>query len=292
MGTFSEKTVRVTVTLGAGSFAGGGNTKIIEGLATDVSVTKPGLPEKNSASVDIANIRLNDMEQMTFLAFQPLQSNRNLLKIEAGERGQALSLVFAGEITSAYADFTAAPSPRFKIEAISGGYAAKMGTAPVSVNGDAAAADLISQFAAQIGYSFKNEGISASVRNAVFNGSPIEKARAVAEEVGAELLIDDNTMILLPYEKALKGTAVLITPQTGLIGYPSFNSDGISFRCFYNPDLKQGGAVQVESIVPKASGTWKITRLAHHLGVYGASDAWQSSVDAVYLGGLSAWPKR
>lgn len=285
MGTFSVKTIRTTITLGAGSFAGGGNTKIIEGLATDVSVTKPGLPEKNSASVDIANIRLNDMEQMTFLAFQPLQSNKNLLKIEAGELGNTLSVVFTGEITSAYADFTAAPSPRFKIEAISGGYAAKMGTAPVSVNGSAAAADLISQFAGQIGYSFRNEGVTASVRNAVYNGSPIEKARAVAEEVGAELLIDDNTLVLLPYDAARSGRAVLITPETGLIGYPSFNSDGISFNCFYNPDLRQGGAVQVESIVPKASGVWKITRLAHRLGAYGASDAWQSAVDAVYLEG-------
>lgn len=285
MGTFSEKTIRTTVTLGAGTFSGGGNTKIIEGLATDVSVTKPGLPEKNSASVDIANIRLEDMEQMTFLAFQPLQSNKNLLKIEAGELGKTLSVVFSGEITSAYADFTAAPSPRFKIEAISGGYGSKMGTAPVSVNGSAQAADLIAQFAGQVGYSFRNEGVSASVRNAVFNGSPIEKARAVAEEVGAELLIDDGSMILLPYDKTRQGSAVLITPETGLIGYPSFTSDGISFRCFYNPDLRQGGLVQVKSIVPKASGNWKITRLAHRLGVYGASDAWQTDVDAVYLGG-------
>ena len=284
MGTYSEKTIRTTVTLSAGSFSGGGNTKIIEGLATDISVTKPGLPEKNSATADISNIRLEDMEQMTFLAFQPLQSNKNLLKIEAGERGKPLSVVFSGEITSAYADFSAAPSPRFRIEAISGGYAAKMGTAPVSVNGSASAADLIAQFAGQIGYSFRNEGISASVRNAVYNGSPIEKARAVAEEVGAELLIDDNTMVLLPYEAARAGSAVLITPQTGLISYPSFNSDGISFRCFYNPDLRQGGAVRVESIVPKATGTWKVTRLEHRLGAYGASDAWESSVDAVYIG--------
>lgn len=285
MGTYSEKTIRTTVTLGAGSFAGGGNTKIIEGLATDVSIIKPGLPEKNSASVNISNILLADMEQMTFLAFQPLQSNKNLLKIEAGEKGKTLSVIFAGEITSAYADFNSAPSPRFKIEAISGGYAAKMGTAPVSVNGSAKAADLIEQFAGQIGYSFRNEGVTASVRDAVFNGSPIEKARAVAEEVGAELLIDDNSMVLLPYSAPREGSAVLINPQTGLIGYPSFSGDGINFRCFYNPDLRQGGAVQVESIVPRASGTWKITRLEHRLAAYGASDAWYSAVDAVYLGG-------
>ena len=129
---------------------------------------------------------------MTFLAFRPLQSFKNILTIEAGEKGARLSTVFKGEIASAFADFNAAPAPRFRIEAISGCYAAKMGAAPVSVNGTASAADLISQFAAQIGYAFRNEGVTASVRDAVFNGSPIEKARAVAEEVGAELLIDDD----------------------------------------------------------------------------------------------------
>ena len=284
--SFTLKTIRTTITLGKGTFGGGGNSKIIEGLATDVDITKPGLPEKNSASVSIANISLADMEQMTFLAFQPLQSLKNLITIEAGEQGKTLATVFKGEITSAYADYGSVPDVEFKIEALSGGYAAQIGAKPISVKGNAKAADLIKQFAKEIGYTFKNEGVAASVRNAVFNGSPIEKARSVADEVGAELLIDDDSMILMPYDKPRFGGAVLLTPETGLIGYPSFTSDGISFSCFFNPNLKQGGQVKIESIVPRASGYWKITKLSHRLTAYRTGGgSWYSSVDAAYIGG-------
>ena len=284
--SFTLKTIRTTITLGKGTFGGGGNSKIIEGLATDVDITKPGLPEKNSASVSIANISLADMEQMTFLAFQPLQSLKNLITIEAGEQGKTLATVFKGEITSAYADYGSVPDVEFKIEALSGGYAAQIGAKPISVKGNAKAADLIKQFAKEIGYTFKNEGVAASVRNAVFNGSPIEKARSVADEVGAELLIDDDSMILMTYDKPRSGGAVLLTPETGLIGYPSFTSDGISFSCFFNPNLKQGGQVKIESIVPRASGYWKITKLSHRLTAYRTGGgSWYSSVDAAYIGG-------
>ena len=226
------------------------------------------------------------MEQMTFLAFQPLQSLKNLITIEAGEQGKTLATVFKGEITSAYADYGSVPDVEFKIEALSGGYAAQIGAKPISVKGNAKAADLIKQFAKEIGYTFKNEGVAASVRNAVFNGSPIEKARSVADEVGAELLIDDDSMILMPYDKPRSGGAVLLTPETGLIGYPSFTSDGISFSCFFNPNLKQGGQVKIESIVPRASGYWKITKLSHRLTAYRTGGgSWYSSVDAAYIGG-------
>ena len=285
--TFTLKTIRTTITLGQGTFSGGGNTKIIEGLATEVTVTKPGLPEKNSASVSIANLKLEDMEQMTFLAFQPLQSLKNLITIEAGEQGRELDVVFKGEITSAFADFSGAPDIKFKIEALSGGYAAQIGAKPISVNGEAKAADLIKQFATEIGYGFRNEGVTASVRNATFNGSPIEKAKAVADEVGAELLIDDDTMVLMEYDKP-RGEVVPLSAGNGLIGYPSFTSDGISFSCFYDPNLKQGGVVEIQSIVPRASGRWKINKLVHNLTAYTAGQGkWDTAIDATYIGGGS-----
>ena len=80
------------------------------------------------------------------------------------------------------------------------------------------------------------------VRDAASNGWPSEKAKSVAEEVGGELLIDDDTMGLMEYDKP-RGDNVPLSVETGLIGYPSFTSDGISCSCFYDPTLKQGGAI-------------------------------------------------
>ena len=277
-----QKTIRATIILGEGEFEDGTNTRVIEGLAITVDVTKNGLPEKHSAKIEIFNMALADMEKLTFLSFLALESRKNKILIEAGEKGGDLSVVFKGDITSAFADFSGAPDITFKIEAITAGWSVQMGTSPTSVNGSMPAADLIRQFATEAGFGFINEGVSDSVQNATYNGSPVTKAQAVADEIGAELLIDDENMTLLPWDKT-RGEAVVVSANSGMIGYPSFNGDGIECDCFYNPKLQLAGQIKVESIVPKATGYWKIIKLTHRLSAY-TSGEWKSHIAASWIG--------
>jgi hypothetical protein len=275
------KTLKTTIILGEGEFEGGGNTKIIEGLATTVQVTKAGLPEKNSAEVRIQGLKLSDMEQLTFLSFLPGEYRKNHILIEAGDKGGELSVVFKGDITAASADFSTAPDVTMKFNALTAGWSVLVADSPTSVQGEATAESLIKQFAEQAGFNFVNEGVTESVKNATFNGSPVQKAEQVADEVGAELLMDDETWTLMPWDKP-RGDAVLLKAESGMIGYPSFTQDGISVECFYNPRLQLGGQIKIESIVPRASGYWKITKLSHDLAAY-TQGRWVSRIDGMYL---------
>lgn len=286
MPSYSPKTIRTTVTLAEGTFTGGGNTKIIEGLPTEVSIRKPGLPEKNEANIRIGGVKLDDMAQMTMLAFSPLKTYKNNVTIQAGDKGVAnLPIIFKGEVTSAFANFSGHPNIYFEIKAQAGSYGSIMPAAQESVQGTAAAADLIRKFALQAGYTFSNDGVTASVRNAVFNGSPMDKARAVANQVGCEMLIDDGAVIIIPRGETRKSGTILLRKGSGLLGYPSFNDDGISFRAVFNPDYKLAATIRVESIVPRSTGYWKITKLEHKLQAYTSSGGdWISSIDAAYLG--------
>ena len=276
-----QKTIRTTIILGEGEFSGGGNTKIIEGLATTCQVTKAGLPEKNSAEVRITGLKLSDMEQLTFLSFLPGEYRKNHILIEAGNLGEELSIVFKGDITAASSDFSSAPDVVMKFQALTAGWSVLVADSPTSVQGEATAESLIAQFAQEAGFAFVNEGVTESVRNAVFTGSPVQKAEQVADEVGAELLMDDETWTLMPWDKP-RGDAVLLKADSGLIGYPSFTQDGISCECFYNPRLQLGGQIKIESIVPRASGYWKITKLSHDLAAY-TNGRWASHIDGMYL---------
>ena len=94
MPSFSEKELEITVVLGKGTFGGEGNTKIIKGLAAKCVIEKVHLPDKNKAKVQIYGVKLEDMEQMTTLAFLPLETQKNYVQIKAGEKDQELSLVF------------------------------------------------------------------------------------------------------------------------------------------------------------------------------------------------------
>lgn len=286
MSSLTKKTVRIIVTLGEGTFTGGGNTKTIEGLACTVSIHKSAPPDKNKASVQIWGVGLEDMAQMTQLSFRPLKSLKNLIAIQAGDLEAAeLPVIFKGEFTSAFADFNGEPDVIFRIEAETGAYPALIPSRQQSIHGAAAAADLMAQYAEEAGYSFRNDGITASVRNAVFNGSPLDKLRSVAEQVGCELLIDDQLVIALPAGGTRQGNAVLLRSDTGLLGYPTFTNDGIVCNTVFNSNFKVGGIVRVESVVPRATGNWKITKLTHSINAYSAkSGDWKSSIDAAYLG--------
>ena len=275
------KTLKTTIILGEGEFEGGGNTKIIEGLATTVQINKAGLPEKNSAEVRIQGLKLSDMEQLTFLSFLPGEYRKNHILIEAGDKGEKLSVVFKGDITAASADFSTAPDVTMKFNALTAGWSVLIADSPTSVQGEATAESLISQFATQAGFNFVNEGVTESVKNSTYNGSPVQKAEQVADEVGAELLMDDETWTLMPWDKP-RGDAVLLKADSGMIGYPSFTQDGISVECFYNPRLQLGGQIKIESIVPRASGYWKITKLSHDLAAY-TQGRWVSRIDGMYL---------
>lgn len=282
--SFTQKILETHLTVASGSFGGKGNTKIIRGLATDVSIERPGLPDKDKARVKIYNLPLSDMEQLTTLAFRPLEVRKNIVRILAGEENN-LSEVFSGDITNAFANFNNAPDPSFEIEALCGYYASIQPSSPTSISGSTPVSDVISKIAKQIGYSFINQGVTSSLRNAVLNGSPMEQAINAAKQVGAQLLINDTTMTLLNKDEALSGNAVLLTKDTGMIGYPTFNNEGIVVTSLYNPAFKFNSLIKVESIVPKATGVWRITKLTHNLSAFNpASSQWISEIEATYTG--------
>jgi hypothetical protein len=276
-----QKTIRTTIILAEGEFEDGTNTRVIEGLATTVDITKAGLPEKNTAKIKIANLAMSDMEKMTFLAFRPLQNRKNKIMVEAGNLGEELSVVFKGDITSSFPDFSNAPDIFFNIEAMTSGWSLLLNTSPTSVDGEMPVSQLMAGWAQEAGFGLINNGITASVCNATYNGSPIEKAQQCANEVGIELLIDDENFTIQEWGNPL-GDAVVVNPQSGLIGYPNFTNDGISARCFFTPKLKLGGQVKIESIVPRASGYWKLTKLTHALSAYTTGE-WRSSFDGMWL---------
>lgn len=252
------------------------------GVEIHVTIEKPGEPDQNKATVELYNIAMDAMRDITTLAFKPLQNKNNEIAIFAGDEENGLSQCFAGEIQTAYADFSSAPTVSMHIEAAAGSYAALKASPPIAVDGSQSAESLIESFAKESGYAFRNNGVSAQVKNCVLNGSPIQKMRAVANMVGCELIIDDKMVTIQPFERGLdEGNAVLMSKDAGMLGYPAFTNDGIHLRCLYNPDLRLGGMVEVQSVVPGAEGTWKITKLSHSLVANSnAPEDWFSEVEA------------
>lgn len=281
--SYSKKSIRIDIAL---DDKGSREVKTFEGFAVSVSVQKNGDPEKPKATVTLLGLSLDTMAQLTRLAFEPLSARKNLIEILAGEQGKTLASIFKGEITTAWADFNKAPSVEFQIEARSASYPSLIPQSPLSVKGQQTAEEAIKSLCNQIGYSFENAGVTASISDCVINGDPVQKMRWIANTVGANLVIDDNSVVLMPKDGVRKnrGEIPLIRADNGMIGYPTFDENGVSAACFFRPDIRIGGRVKIESVVPRATGVWKVTSLTHELAAYNpGGGSWKTSFKGSYI---------
>ena len=278
--TFSEKALRLTVTLDK---AGANNVYTLTGFATHVAISKQGGVDFAKASVEVYGLSLDTMAQLTMLSFRPLGRRWNLLQVEAGEGGN-YSVVFQGEVTNAYADLNGA-CPVMKMEAQTGSYPVLQPEGQLAISGQQSAAETVGMLAQKTGKTFRNDGVEATLSDCIITGDPITKMRQIANSVGADLLIDDDEIVLLPRGKVREtGGIPLVSADAGMVGYPTFTQNGIQVVSYFRPDLRIGAAVRVESIIPSASGTWKIVNLSHDLTAHKpGGGSWRTTFEGMWL---------
>lgn len=254
-------------------------------FAMRAKIDKKGSPDLPEAEVVIKGLSLDTMEQLTSLTFLKNARQNNILVVEAGYTEGTVAQIFRGEITKATADFNNAPEVEFTINSKSGSYPSIIPQSPISVQGQQPAAEIIEQLAKQIGYNVETNGITTSISNMYVQGSPIQKIKNIANAINADLIIDDNTIVIMPRGQARKNSITpVLSAETGLIGYPTLTDDGVQVICFFNPEIQIGSCVKIDTIVPKAKGTWKVTEVNHELEVNSSQSAmWRTGFSAVYV---------
>ena len=284
MGSFTNKTIQVVMAMAEGVFQNGANQITVEGLPTSVDIQKQGGDERPSCTVTIGNLNIDVVKQLTTLSFRPLQRFKNQITVNAGEVGKQLQTIFIGDFENAYGEFQNAPTMNLMVKAIAAQHGALMATPATSVDGTEQVAKLMEQWAVEAGCTLENKGVNESVKNVVYRGSPVDKAKTLARDVGIDLIIDDGKFVITPNGQAVDGNAVLIDPKHGLLGYPAFSNDGIEFNMIFDPNVKIGGLVKIDSIVPRASGIWKVTKITTKLEAYVPNGgSWNSSVSATWV---------
>lgn len=278
MSNFTEKSLRITITLGASTFGDTGkNQVVIEGLRATADIEKTGMPSLGTATCRIYGLALDTMQQLTMLAWLGMSIVKNSILIEAID-GAETSAAFEGQIINAWPDFQDAPDVFMHIEAQACFFYQVSAPAPDSYKGTVAVSTIMEKLAADAGLTFENNGVTATLNNPYLPGDTVNKARAVARAAGIELFIDDKVLAICPRGTGRAGMRPLISPASGLIGYPQFDRIGVTFTCLYNPAIRFGGLVEVDTIVTPAKGTWAVTSLNHSLSCQMPGGPWQSTI--------------
>lgn len=235
------------------------------GLRASVMIAKPGGADMGRMEAAIYGLPLSLMNQLTTLGTQILTQGKNSITVKAWEEGQQPAIVFAGTISLAWADMRAAPAVCFRVSAAAGLYEAVQKIEPTSLKGSADVKQVMGQLAQKMGLRFEGNDVDAKVRDPYLSGSARDQAQQLAEMAGVQWIIDNNNLAIWKSGTARQAGAVLLSPQTGMVGYPAFNQAGVEITARFNPNIHYGYPIQVQSDLTPACGTWNIYNMTYEL---------------------------
>lgn len=184
------------------------------------------------------------------------------LTIAAGDLGGALTEVANAVIWESFIDLSGAPESAFVV-AVAGIYTASNAMAAQSQPGAQNAEDLIAAICASAGFTLKNNGAHAVLRNQATYGSALDQIETIAQAAGFAWSWSNKTFAIWPgeVEGTIDDTIVQVGPGTTpqMVGYPQYWPQGLIITSLFNPEVQVGRQMEVVgSLLTKANGLWQI----------------------------------
>jgi hypothetical protein len=276
--------INLTFRLGTGTFGTtGSNTVTVTGMRVEATINQCA----NAFSGCSADLKIYGLTPSLMNALSALNSateivQQNVIIISAGDAVNGVSVVFCGQILTSQIDLTGSPNAVLNISAFSGYFEGVMLASPSSYRNNADAAVIIANLAAQMGRNFEGNGVSVMLSTPYFAGTPMDQARKCAEAAHLNLFDDGVTLAIWPIGGKRGGVIPLISPATGLVGYPSYSSGqtGLAVTSIFNPNITMGGLVQIKSSLQVANGKWRAFNITHELESQTVSGAWLTHFEA------------
>jgi len=279
MPSFSDKKqLRFVITLGTGKFGSSEHDQItLQGFRATADIDKAGGMMMGTLRAKIYGVKQADMNSVTTLQWKPGTLIPNTVEVYAID-GAVETLVFAGNIVNAWADYQSMPDVYLHIQAQSAFFNALKAVPPRSFKGGVDVASVMAQIARDLGYVFENNGVNTQLTDIYLPNTGMEQAKDLARAAGCDLYLDDKILAITPPNVPRKVLIPLISPASGLVGYPTFDGVGVNFQILFNPAVTFGGSIKLETDVQQAAGEWVITSVGHRLESEKPGGAWFSSI--------------
>ena len=259
MNSFTEKKLRVTLILADANstFPGtNSNTLIIDEMRISAQIQAVARLS-TQADIRIFGMLAADMDALTIAWSQPPVVLDNIVILEA-DSGNGYVQVFKGTMIEGQPDYQSAPDVSFNLLA-STGYFQKINPAEPTSYPAAADIDTIAAgFAADMGFAFVNGGAFGNLaEGAYFWGSKWDQFASACAATNTDFYIIGDTLLItaanLPNDQQ---PAVILTPASGLIGYPMFERAGLRVSALFDPALTCGVPIEIGGDIPAANGRW------------------------------------
>lgn len=251
---------------------------ILEGLRCSAVITNPG---GNSAfgqlQLQVYGMTLEQMNQYSFAGSNMVAVQNKAVTVTAGNQGGTLNQVFSGTLISSFIDLSNVPEVSFVCTAVAGYYNKGAPAAPNTYKGSQNAEDIIESLTKLLGseWSFANPKKAHSIlQNQYVSGSLIDQIQTIARNASFPLIIENNTITIFPNNGTRDDIVVNLSPETGLIGYPSYWEAGFTVRSEFNPVVAIGRTINLTSSLPKANGKFPIQFATHEISTLTPDGPW------------------
>jgi hypothetical protein len=279
--TFVTRRINLKFSLGTGNFGeSGADTIDLEGLRVAASITKGGGVFMSELNMRVFGMSLDVMNKLSILGKPLTTARRNTVTVSAGDDDSGVAVVFTGTITECWVDTRSMPQVSLIVVAHAGYMTAMKPVPPTSYKGSVDAALVVAGIAAQMppegatenengeiatGMIFENSGVDVQISNPYLAGTYFEQLQTIARAGDFNCVIDNDTVAIWPAGGSRKGSAPVISPETGMVGYPNYTQNGIQLKTLFNPSIVFQSPVEVKSELTPANGTWVPYIVTHEL---------------------------
>ena len=294
--SFVRRKIDVTFTLAQGGFGSDGSDTVkLSGLRVSVQINNAGLPSGATAKIRIEGMTQQLMSRLSVLVRNVVQPTQNNVLIEAGDDINGMSVVFDGGIYEAFADFNGVPNVAFVASALSTLLPNAVPITPTSYSGGASVSTIMAAIAGKAGLGFQDAGVSVTLQSPYFPGTAGEQIDRCAAAAKIIANIDKRTLYIWPKGGSQSSDVPLVSAATGLLGYPSYNQNGVTFATIFNPSLSFYEPIQIQSDYlaaawvnqygqlpgyPTSNGRWVIYNLSHDIQSEVPDAPWESMISA------------
>lgn len=286
MSSFTNKQLRVTfVLVGANQvFPGtGNNTLTLTGLRMSARIDQtPRL--LGPLDLKIWGMKQADMNALTVAFANPPVILDHQVILEAND-GSGWTQVYRGTIREAQPIYRAQPDVYFQVVGL-GGYFQKINSAqPTSYPGvvdiGVAAGDIIDKM---MGFTFVDGGADGVLTTPYFYGTLWDQLKQACDAAKADFYIQGSNILVVNRQTPHPGTtAVIVNPQTGLVGSPEYSGAGLVIVSLFNPAFACATPIQLTCNVPAATGRWNPIQMRHSLDTLTKGGQWFSNLVCVRI---------
>jgi hypothetical protein len=286
--SYTSKRLRATFTLlGTGSvFAGtNSNVLIVNGLRMSAQVQATARLAAQM-SLRVYGMKRDDMDAITVAWANPPVVLDHTVLLEA-DSGDGFSKVFSGTIIEAQPEYRGQPDTYLTVLA-SCGYFQKIQAVPPTPYTETVDIGLVAgDIADKMGFQFINGGADAVLAGPIYlYGTLVDQLDQACQMARCDYYLANDTVTITPRGRPVEGVppAVKLTKDTGLIQSPVYERAGLNVQALYQPAFDNGVPIDIESIVPSATGRWYPFSMTHQLDQLVPNGKWQTNMQCLRVG--------